>query len=91
MDRKSEPFHAEIECDIVRRPEGDIDYKGLANAGEKVLVETGEGGAAATPEAGTPGETSGKLGEKVAETQQPRSPQKAGRLTGVKKDVGAQK
>ena len=45
MDRKSGPFRAEIECDIVGRHAGDINYKGLVKAGEKVLVETGEGGA----------------------------------------------
>ena len=45
MDRKSEPYHAEIECHIVGRRGGNIDEKGLVEAGGKVLVGTGDGGA----------------------------------------------
>ena len=91
MDRKSEPLRAEIEWDIVGRREGNIDYRVLAKVGDQVLVETGEGGAAAAPEAGASGQTSGKLGDKCSGAQQPRSPKKAGRPKGVTKDAGVKK
>ena len=45
MDRNSESFRAEFDCDIFAHHGADIVYKVLVKAGAKMLVESGGGGA----------------------------------------------